>query len=434
MRFYEFKNITITEGGASQGTQFNSEVGLLAAMCGVDASTFDPANPEASFSNSQFVVAPETFDNIRSQAQHYKPEKFKKWVNIDGPKIIGKMFSELDKLGIEHPTEIGWVASQNQSSVADVKFLNHVLDGISVKEEGAPTLANLTVKTLGLDTGPEGDSDVFRHFAKEEWDAVKDYVFRKVLELARLQPGKPFAPGKPKYSITYMTGDIPADAGRLKAPKAQPPQAVKPVTTQPQQPQQDQPHDGWGQDLGPDDTRLSENMDAHGYYVIKFGDAHVNEPEERILIDLPRNAAWQRVFGDYFQAYWTKDQTLNRLGAKLFNKIGMDFVSKIKEALAVQNNLHSAVKMGDVTYFYATPKAVFYVPAVDNNRHLQLVDLQYTSPKGTNQNFEATIGFEGEVPAKVLIYIRYANGIFQTNPTVRVQRLKNPEGLGWIKL
>lgn len=432
MRFYEFKNVQLKEGGASQGTQFNSEVGLLAAMCGVDPATFDPKNPEPSFANSPYTVGQETFNNIKAQAEFYKADKFNKWVKVVGPKVTNLVMKELAKLNIPPPTELGWVASQNQSSVADVKFINHPVDGISVKEQGAPTLANLTAKTLGLDTGPDGDSDVFRHFAKDEWDAVKEYVFRTVLNIAKGQPGKPFAPGKDKYSITYMTGEIPQDAGRLRPPKVQQPVQQTPNAPTPahapQQQQQAQPA------VAPPNTELSENASSTGYFVIKFGEKKVSEPEDRIMIDLPKNAEWQRVFGDYFQAYWGKDQTLSQLGAKLFTKIGVDFVSKIKTALAVQNNLHSAVKMGDVTYFYATPSHVFYVPAVNNKRNLQLQDLRYTSPKGTNQNFEATIGFADEEPASVLIYIRYANGIFQTSPTVRVQRLKNPQGLGWIKL
>jgi hypothetical protein len=118
----------------------------------------------------------------------------------------------------------------------------------------------------------------------------------------------------------------------------------------------------------------------------------------------------------------------------LFTKIGSDLVNKIKLGLADQMNLNSVVKIGDKSYFYATPKAVFYVPSVSSKKGLKLMDLQYTSPKGTNQNFLATIGYEDEEPASVTIYIRYANGIFQANPTVRVQSLKNPQGLGWIKL
>lgn len=441
MRFNEFKHISLTEGGDSKGTQFNSEVGLLAAMCGVDPASFDPSNPAPSFENSPYTIGEETLANIQSQAENYKPEKFNKWVKTVGPKIVATILAELDKLGIPHPTELAWVASQNQSSVADVKFVNHPIDGISVKEAGAPTLANLTAKSLGLDGE---DPDVFRAHAQAEWDAVKQYVFNKVIEIAKAQPGKMFAPTKPKYSITYMEGEIPQDAKRLKVPKAQAPvqqkpQEQPPQETPPQQQVQQRPDtvddiEFSGEDIIRQGRCILEDVTGGGYFVINFGDGTVNEPEDRIMTDLPKNAPWQRVFGDYFQAYWNKDQQLKSLGSKLFSKIGQDFVSKIKAGLSEDSKLHSAVKMGEVSYFYATPKAIFYVPSVGNNKGLKLVDLEYTAPKGTNQNFLATIGYDGETPASVLIYIRYANGIFQTNPTVRVQKLTNPQGLGWIKL
>jgi len=402
MRFFEF-NQSINEGGDSKSTQFNSEVGLLAAMCGVDPASFDPKNPAPSFANSTYTVGNSTFANIQAQADNHNPTKFNKWVTSVGPKVANLILTELTKLKIPAPTELSWVGGQNQSSVADVKFVNHPVDGISVKEAGAPTLANLTAKSLGLDGE---DPDVFRQHAPAEWDAVKQYVFKKVIEIAKAQPGKAFSPIKSKYSITYMEGEIPQDAKRLKVPK--PPQQQAPA--------------------------VEEDVASGGYFVINFGDGIVNEPEERIMTDLPKNAAWQRVFGDYFQGYWNKDTDLKQLGERLFIKIGQDFVAKIKLGLAQAAKLHSAVKMGDKSYFYATPKAVFYVPSVTSTQGLKLVDLKYTAPKGTNQNFLATIGYPGQTPASVLIYIRYANGIFQTNPTVRVQRLTNPEGLGWIKL
>jgi hypothetical protein len=55
--------------------------------------------------------------------------------------------------------------------------------------------------------------------------------------------------------------------------------------------------------------------------------------------------------------------------------------------------------------------------------------------EGTSQKFQAEVGRPDSVEnAKILIYIRYANGMFETNPTVRVQDLKDPQFLGWEKL
>jgi hypothetical protein len=446
MRFNEFYQRLINEGGNSKGTQFNSEVGLLAAMCGVDPAAFDPNDPAPSFANSPYTVGEDTFANIQAEAEFYKPAIFAKWVTKVGPIIANKALTELEKLGHPAPTELAWVGSDNQSSVADVKFINHPVDGISVKEKGAPTLANLTAKSLGLDVGEDGDPDVFRHYAKAEWDAVKTYIYDKVLSIAKAQPGKPFAPGKDKYSITYVEGDMPADAKRINMPKQAAPAQPAPAQQQAPQPAPQQKPAGQNttnlqgtnfNSQAPRNTtmpRFTEAVVAGGYFVIKFGDKSVNEPEDRLWADVMRNTAYQRVFGDYFQAYWGKDQQLTDLGKRLFTKIGADFVSKIKEGLAEQSRLHGAIKMGAMSYFYGTPTGTYYVPSANDKQGLQLHDLTYTSPKGTNQNFLATIGYEDEVPASVLIYIRYANGIFQTNPTVRVQKLTNPQGLGWIKL
>jgi len=439
MRFNEINKL-IAESKkkkSSKATQFNSEVGMLAAMCGVDPATFDPNNPAPSFENSQYTVGPETLANIQSQAEHYKPDVFKIWVTKVGPTIAHKVLDQLAILKLPAPTELSWVASQNQSSVADVKFVNHPMDGISIKEKGAPTLANLTAKALGLDTGPEGDPDVFRHYAKQEWDDVKGYVFDKVLELAKRQPDKPWSVDA-KYSITYISGDVPADSTRLKMSKP-PVKKVVPPTKVPAQTIQPPASTTPTVDNAP----VAENAvqppvpattGGTGYFKIAYGADSISDTEENIKQKISVNVKWQRVFGDYFQSFWKKDHKLTELGEKLFSKIGADFVSKIKEGLADQSSLEGAVKMGDVSYFYGTPTGVYYVPSSTNNKGLVLQDLKYTSPKGTNQNFLATIGYPNANPATVTIYIRYANGIFYSNPTVRVQKLTNPQGLGWVKL
>ncbi len=432
MRFKEFKSV-LTEGGDSKKTQFNSEVGLLAAMCGVDPDTFDPENPETSFANSPYTVGEDTLNNIKRGSESFNEAKFKKWAGPVGQKITSVILDQLEKLGYVPPTELSWVGGQNLSSVADVKFVNHPLDGISIKEAGAPTLSNLTAKALGL---AGEDPDVFRAHAKAEWDDVKTHCFESVLEKAMAQPGKPFYPTKPKYSITYIEGEMPvvADKSKKSQPQVQPPPVQQPVSTEPAVPQQPVAQaTSPTTPANPDVSTLKENV-SQGYFEIEFAGKKVQKTQETIMSEMFLNKDWQRVFGDYFQSYWNRDQELKRLGTVLFTKIGSDFVNKIKSGLADQMNLHSVVKIGDKSYFYATPKDVFYVPSVSSKKGLKLIDLQYTNPKGTNQNFLATIGYEDEEPASVAIYIRYANGIFQANPTVRVQSLKNPQGLGWIKL
>jgi hypothetical protein len=91
--------------------------------------------------------------------------------------------------------------------------------------------------------------------------------------------------------------------------------------------------------------------------------------------------------------------------------------------------------MGEMAYFYATPKSIYYVPGVSTIDGLAVRDVVYTAPKGTAQYFKTTVGYAGGTePTEILIYVRYANGIFARNPTVRVQKLINPEGISWTKL
>ena len=49
--------------------------------------------------------------------------------------------------------------------------------------------------------------------------------------------------------------------------------------------------------------------------------------------------------------------------------------------------------------------------------------------------FIAEIGMkDSQENAQVEIHVRYANGIFETNPTARVQSLKNAQFLSWEEL
>lgn len=429
MRFKEFKTI-INEGGDSKSTQYNSEVGMLAALCGVDPETFDPENPQTSFANSPYAIDEDTFSNIAAQAKNYNPLKFNKWAGPIGQKVTQIILSQIEKLGYVPPTDLSWVAGQNISSPADIKFINHPLDGISIKESGAPTLSNLTAKSIGL---AGDDPDVFRAHAKAEWDAVKEHCVKSVLEKAMSQPGKVYVPIKPKYAVTYIQGEMPAVAGKTQnkpkptAPISTPVTPAPKPSTVPNTAPIEQPA------LQTPAMPLKENT-QQGYFEFDFKGKKVQKTYETVMKEMYSNKEWQRVFGDYFQSNWKTDEELKRLGQLLFGKISVDFLSKIKEGLAEEMNLNSVVKIGNKSYFYATPKAVFFVPSVDSKKGLKLIDLEYTNPKGTAQNFLATVGYEGEEPASILIYIRYANGIFEANPTVRVQSLKNPQGLGWIKL
>jgi hypothetical protein len=91
--------------------------------------------------------------------------------------------------------------------------------------------------------------------------------------------------------------------------------------------------------------------------------------------------------------------------------------------------------MGKLGYFYATPKDLYFVPGVDQISNIVIKDVVYGAPDGTAQKFIAKIGVEGSNnEAQVLVYIRYGNGMFEANPSVRIQDLKNPTALTWAKI
>jgi hypothetical protein len=82
-----------------------------------------------------------------------------------------------------------------------------------------------------------------------------------------------------------------------------------------------------------------------------------------------------------------------------------------------------------------TPRKFYYVPAAADVANLVSKGTVYGNPDGTSQKFIAKIGPEdSDDYAQILIYIRYANGMFASNPTVRVQELRNPQNIAWEDL
>lgn len=289
-------------------------------------------------------------------------------------RTIGDSYRELisDKLGAL-PTEYGWTGGANAGSVADVEFLNHQCAGISIKDSGGITLKNLSPSALGIDS--EYGLDIFHFHAEEFYIRMKRQIFTDVLEAAHAQPDKPIAPLSNKYTITY-------------------------------------------------------NSERDTYTCI--GKQKFEASAEGILNNATQNARWQRVFGDWFQANWN---TKKEYARDLFASIARTFEVLIETALSDRSALDRVLALEEKSYFYATPKSLFYVPARDQVGDLRLKGLKYAKPDGTSQKYIASIGqSDGKGSAEIEIYIRYANGMFEANPTVRIQSIKNTQFIGWQKL
>ena len=151
-----------------------------------------------------------------------------------------------------------------------------------------------------------------------------------------------------------------------------------------------------------------------------------------ILNSVSKNAKWQRVFGDWFQANWS---TKKQYAEPLYLDIAKTFEKVIENSLQDRSKLTTTLAFEDKSYFYATPKSLFFVPSVNDLDDISIKNLKYGAPDGTSQKYLAEIGMPGSIEnAAIIIYIRYANGMFETNPTVRIQSLRNPEFIGWQKL
>lgn len=216
---------------------------------------------------------------------------------------------------------------------------------------------------------------MFRFHAEKEYIEMKQQIFNEVMLLAKNNPDTRIAPLQNKYAITYLSES--------------------------------------------DKFRCEGKNTIEGTY-------------KEIMDAVDKNAKWQRVFGDWFQKNWS---TKKGYATDLYQTVAKTFEVEIEKALQDKNRIIRLLAFEDAPYYYATPKSLFYVPSADEFKDIKLKGLRYSQPNGTSQKYIAFFGPpNGEEYAEVDIYIRYANGMFETNPTVRIQSLKKPQFLGWEKL
>jgi len=334
----------------------------------VGKGPFDPKNPELSIPASILMNPEQTYKDIKSLlAPNYDEATFDAWAG-KGSMVREKIVA---KQGAE-PTKLGWAGGQNiAAGVTDVEFESGKTAGISIKAEGGITLANLTPKALGIETSR--GIDVFAMHAGQEYNDMKTKVFTDVLKAAQDTPGTQLIPLN-RYGITY------------------------------------------------DDKSTK-------YTINLKGDKNVTMTAQQIMGAISKNSQWQRVFGDWFQANWT---TKKSYATPLYSKIAKVFEVTIEQTLNKSGKLASILRFGTKPYYYLSAKGLYYVPAQDEVADIKLKGLKYAQPDGTSQRFIAVIGRpDSEDNAELDIYVRYANGMFESNPTVRVQSLKNPQFIGW---
>ena len=363
-----FEVVQIKEGGGSGPVRYNSEVGMLYGLIG--QGNFDPQNPETSIPAARLSNPIQTYNDIKKLLVPNFDEKiFLQWVNI-AKSLLPKIEA---KGGL--PNQLGWAGGANVAGgVADISFAQSTILGISIKAEGGITLANLTPKKLGIDTAK--GIDVFKFHAEEEYNAMKSAVINDVIAQAKANPDEEIIPVD-RYSIKFNSQ---SQEFEIKYKKA------KTLVT----------------------TSVSEDY---------------------ILNNIGKNSTWQRVFGDWFQANW---QSKKSYATPLYQKIAKVFELLIEKHLRESSQLTQMLRFGTEPYFYATPNSLYFVPSIDMVTDLTINRLRYAEPDGTSQRFIAEIGRpDSKENAELDIYVRYANGMFACNPTVRIQSLKKPEFISW---
>ena len=471
MRFNEFQT-NIKEGRAdNKKTRYNSEVGLLVGFAGVDPTTFDPANPGDPNTGIPGTMlengGKKIYKDITSLLKpNYDAGMFAAWAS----RAPGYMEKITAKMGTT-PAVFGWAGGSNQNAegAADIEFVGEVIQGVSIKAESGITLRNLTPKALGLEVAR--GNDVFFQYAANEYTTMKQGIFSKLLDLAKQNPGEKLSFHKQnpdKYWIMYTPaeGEVPAvaepaqpdelaaitkNAGIPAKPTAPVPQErIQGTAVKPEQPASVQNMNKtigtkipMGADREEDPDALKEAVDPaqqEGIWTCA-GKTSFKGTREQIMAASATNKKWQRVFGDWFQANYAAEK---ELATPLYGAIANMFKDTMVQHLSKDRNLDAVLAMGKRPYFYANAADIYYVPSVEEVSDLKIKNVYYGSiqaegnvveAEGTSQKFQAEVGRPDSTEnAKILIYIRYANGMFESNPTVRVQDLKDPQFLGWEKL
>jgi len=407
----------------NKATRYNTEIGLLAGLCGVDVNTFDPKNPQNSIPPERLKDGGKKVykDIVSFLAPNFDPKIFQEWA-AKAPDYMAKVSA---KLGHE-PQVFDWAGGTNFNveGAADIEFVGEEVQGISVKAETGITLRNLTPKSLGLEV--ERGNDVFYQYAGNEYKAMKEAIMTKVLDIAKAKPGEQMSwhrESQDKYWIKY-------NAPEAQQKPAAPPAPLSPNPNMPQ----------IGQPMGQEPAQVNEQGGAEGTWTC-MGKTSFTGTRQQIMAAIIPNKKWHRVFGDWFQANYAQEKGLAK---PLYDAVSNMFKEIMVGHLAKDRNLDSVLAMGKRPYFYVNDANIYYVPSTSEVSDLQLKKVYYGSissggdvkeAEGTSQKFQAEIGRpDSEENARILIYIRYANGMFACNPTVRVQDLTNQQFLGWEEL
>jgi hypothetical protein len=402
MRANEFiSEKLIDEGESSAATQYNSELGCLLGFLNPEANTKNFL--EVLADNKSKLINPGLVIQQATDNQKLAKKGLNAWVKR------GAWIK--DKIG--YSGKVGWdgVGQGNAGAVADVMFDSKTHSGISIKEKTGITLANTTPVVLGF----EYKGDIFQSYHGKEWETWKLKIVEAVLNLAN--DGR-----------VHPTPDTKAGRAKAKLGGGDKIRAIQ---------FNKQAH-----------TDKAGNEYPAGTYTIWYGKGTSEsgwhrkpfKKEEIKKLAKEGNSLVQRVFGDWYQAELIKNPTVISWQKALFKKFGETAIKTLNNTFAKKPEvLNKLLQMNEKkSYFYANDTKLYEVPAGKKAVKLQIVgDIVPAEADGSSQKFFVNVQntAEGDIdPSKYAtleLYIRYANGLFASNPTVRIQKLTNPQYLLW---
>ena len=263
-----------------------------------------------------------------------------------------------------------WVGGLNKSEEFDPSDI-----GFSSESEfsGISVKANdsttLANLTPKLIDDTEGISDIFIKNAKTEFDVLWTKIVTEYLAEVRKSKGiVQSEPKRKKYSVTYI-----------------------------------------------DDNNFQINL----------GDKNKTFTEEEILNGkIP--SLYNRPFGNYFIT--NVDKFIEEKEA-FYNSLKDVLLTKIKVSLVT--NLGKILNIGTKPYIYATDKKIVEVKTKDAIKDIKARVCPNVTKDSTGIQFTITLYDDEGDKASLLLYLRYAQGVFVGAPTIRVQSPVGLENIIW---
>ena len=366
---------------SSGKTRYNSEIGMLLALCNVDPATFDPAdpgNPKTGIPANLLEDPERVYTDIKKYLNRpnvYDLDRLTAWT-AHGHRMIPVLARKLMSISKDKIQAYRWAGGKNinPDTSADIEFVGSPVAGISIKDDTGITLNNPSPKELGI----ANEGDMFLQYARNEYISWKEQTFSKVMELAQAKPG------------THIGGKNPDKYYVMYDPK-------------------------------------TKKFKCVGKSTLEGSDAE-------ILAKVTINKDWQRGFGDWFVQNY-KIPEVKEYMKPLQDAISEQFVTMMESHLSQSGKAAKLLKFAKTPFFYVNPSHMYYVPSIDDVTDLELKRVTPGNANGATIKFYAECGMkDSEENAQVEIHVRYANGVFEENPTARVQSLKNPQFISWEEL